>query len=143
MKHHDEIDRSEFREAAFATMRDCFERGIADIDAIEGLRGRFVSLSATSFTCTVVNGAREHGTAHITVRGRMGGIGFGDISYVFSENAPPGTANGGFTVDADEYELFLSPLLGMGRFDDGRLTPEEAASHLWDEFVQQAGIARG
>ena len=138
----DEIDRGEFREAALATMRDCFERGIADIDAIDGLRGRFVSLSANSFTCTVVNGTREHGTAHITVHGRMGGVGFGDISYVFSENAPPGTANGGFTVDADEYELFLSPLLGMGRYDDERLTPEAAASHLWDEFVQQVGITR-
>ena len=142
-REFDEIDRSEFRESAFATMRDCFERGIADIDATDGLRGRFVSLSPTSFTCTVVNGAREHGTAHITVHGRMGGVGFGDISYVFSENAPPGTANGGFTVDADEYELFLNPLLGMGRYDEERLTPEAAASHLWDEFLQQAGIARG
>ena len=139
----DEIDRGEFRESAFAVMRDCFARGIADIDAIEGLRGRFVSLSATSFTCTIVNGAREHGTAHITVHGRMGGVGFGDISYVFSEAAPPGTSNGCFTVDADEYELFLSPLLGMGRYDDERLTPEAAASHLWGEFLQQAGIDRG
>lgn len=52
----DEIDRSDFREAAFAVIRDYFQRAIEEIDAIEDLRGRFVSLSPVSFTCTIATG---------------------------------------------------------------------------------------
>ncbi len=136
----DEIDRSDFRQTAFAVIRDYFERAVAEIDAIEDLRGRFVSLSASSFACTIVNRAREYGTAHITVHGRRENTGFGDISYSFTENASPDTANGMFTIEADEYELFLSSMMmGFGQPEE-RLTPEASAEHLWEEFLQQAGI---
>ena len=135
----DEIDRSDFREAAFAVIRDYFERAVEEIDAIEDLRGRFKSLSAASFTCTIVNRAREHGTAYITVHGRKKNAGLGDISYSFTENAPPNTANGMFTVAADEYELYLSPMMGFGGQQE-RLSPEAAAEQLWDNFLEQAGV---
>ena len=121
-------------------IRDYFRRAIAEIDSIDDVRGRFVSLSATSFTCTVVNRARRLGTAHITVHGRTRHIGFGDISYSFQEQAAPSTANGVFTIKADEYELFLSSLMpGFGQ-DRERITPEAAAEGMWKEFLQQAGI---
>ena len=135
----DEIDRSDFREAAFGVIRDYFERAVAEIDAIEDLRGRFMSLSDVSFTCTIVNRAREHGTAHITVHGRRENVGFGDISYSFTENAPPNTANGMFTVEADEYELYLSSMMGFGGQQE-RLTSEAAAEQLWENFLEQAGV---
>ena len=135
----DEIDRSDFRDAAFGVMRDYFERAVAEIDAIEDLRGRFTSLSAVSFTCTIVNRAREHGTAHITVHGRSGNTGLGDISYSFEENAPPNTANGMFTVEADEYELSLSSMMGFGG-EHEKLTPETAAEQLWEDLLEQAGV---
>ena len=139
----DEIDRSDFREAAFGVIRDYFERAVTEIDAIEDLRGRFVSLSAASFTCTIVNRARERGTAHITVHGRRENVGFGDISYSFIENAPPNTANGMFAIEVDEYELYLSSMMmmGFGGRQQERLTPETAAEHLWEEFFQQAGVS--
>lgn len=135
----DEIDRSDFRETAFGVIRDYFERAVAEIDAIEDLRGRFISLSAVSFTCTIVNRARERGTAHITVHGRRENVGFGDISYSFTENAPPNTANGTFTVEADEYELYLSSTMGFGEQQE-RLTAEAAAEQLWENFLEQAGV---
>ena len=137
----DEIDRSDFRQTAFAVIRDYFERTIVEIDAIEDLRGRFASLSASSFTCTIVNRAHVHGTAHITVHSCTENTGFGDISYSFTENASPNTANGMFTIEADKYEFFLSPMMMMdfGRHQE-RLTPKAAAEHLWEEFLQQAGI---
>ena len=135
----DEIDRGDFRLAAFGVMRDYFERAVAEIDAIEGLRGRFTSLSGTSFTCTIVNRAREHGTAHITVHGGGENIGLGDISYSFAENAPSTTANGMFTVEADEYELYLSSMMGFGGQQE-RLTPEASAAQLWENFLEQAGV---
>ena len=127
----DEIDRSDFREDVFAIIRDYFERAVAEIDAIEDLRGRFVSLSVTSFTCTVVNRARKHGTAHITVHSCRENVGFSDISYSFTENAPANALNGMFTIKADEYDLYLSssPMM-MGRFGrhEERLTPEVVAN---------------
>ena len=136
----DEIDRNDYREAAFGVIRYYFERAVAEIDAIEDLRGRFVSLSTSSFTCMIVNRAREHGTAHITVHGRREIMLPGDISYSFTENAPPNTANGMFTIEADEYELFLSSLMtGFERHEE-RLTPENVAEHLWEEFLEQAGV---
>ena len=136
----DEIDRSDFRDAAFCVIEAYFDRAIAEIDDIENLRGRFSSLSATSFTCTIVDRARQHSTAHITVHSRRKHIGFGDISYSFQENAPLGSINGAFTIESDEYELFLSPILmGIGRQDE-RLTPEAAAEQLWEVYLQHAGI---
>ncbi len=136
----DEIDRSDFREAAFGVIRNYFEHAIAEIDAIEELRGRFVLLSAASFTCTIVNRAREHGTAHITVHGRRENLGFGDISYSFTENAPPNTTNGIFTIEADEYELYLTSMMsGFGRHHE-RLAPEAAAEQIWEDFLQHAGV---
>ena len=98
----DEIDRSEFREAAFATIRDYFQRAIAEIDVIEDLHGRFVSYSPTSFGCMIVNRARDRGTAHITVHRQSDRFGLGDIHFSFTENAPPNIANGIFHIEADK-----------------------------------------
>lgn len=138
----DEIDRSEFREAAFAAIRDYFQRAIAEIDSIDDLRGRFVSRSPTSFGGTIVNRARDRSAAHITVHFTNGHGGFGDIYYSFSENAPQNTAQGGFFIEADEYQLFLrgGSMMSFGG-EPERLTPETAAETLWAEFLEQAGVS--
>ncbi|RZP20266.1 MAG: toll/interleukin-1 receptor domain-containing protein [Erythrobacter sp.] len=136
----DEIDRSDFRERAFQMIRDYFQRATAEIDSIEDLRGRFTPLSDTSFTCTIVNRARDRGVAHITVHRCSTRYGFGDITYSFEENAPDNTSNGGFSIEADEYELFLTERsFGYGE-QDARLSPEDAAENLWTIFLQNAGV---
>jgi hypothetical protein len=137
----DEIDRSEFREAAFSEIRDYFRRAVEEIDGIEDLRGRFREISATTFGCTIINRARDRGTAHITVHSRNERFMMGDIYYSFSENAEANTANGGFSIDADEFDLFLtSRHFGFGNGKE-RLTPAAAAEALWSDFLQQAGVA--
>ena len=136
----DDIDRSDFQEEAFGAIRGYFESAVDEIDTVEDLRARFVSLSPTSFTCTLANRARRHGTAHITVHRRSGDMALGDITYSFTENASPNTASGMFSIESDEYDLFLSSLIGFGGHGE-RLTPEEAATQLWEEFLQQAGVA--
>ncbi len=143
-KDFDEIHRSEFRETAFATIRDYFQQQIDLINTLDDLRGRFVSYGSSSFGCTIVNRAREwnRGTVHITVHSRNGRIGLGDISYSFSENADPNTANGIFHIDADDYELYLINTIGF-RNDQGKLTPEAVAERLWTEFIQPAGVSLG
>jgi hypothetical protein len=136
----DEIDRSEYRDAAFATIMDYFRRATVELNAVEGLRGRFVDRGANSFGSTVVNRGRQHGTAHITVHRRNAGFALGDIYYSFNENAGDNTANGGFNVSSDEYEQFLVVTMAMFGNAPDRLTPEQAAEYLWNQFIEQAGI---
>jgi hypothetical protein len=136
----DEIDRGEYRDAAFATIKDYFQRAISEIDAVDGLRGRFVDRGANSFGGTVVNRGRQHGTAHITVHCRNAGFALGDIYYSFNENAGDNTANGGFNVSSDEYERFLVVTMAMFGNAPERLNFEQAAEYLWNQFIEQAGI---
>ena len=62
------------------------------------------------------------------------------IYYSFTENAPPNTANGGFMIKADEYELFLSSSMMGFRRPEERVTAEAAAGRLWEDFLERAGI---
>lgn len=136
----DEIDRSEYRDASFATIKDYFRRAIGEIDAVDGLRGRFVDRGTNSFGSTVVNRGRQQGTAHITVHCRNAGFPMGDIYFSFNENAADNTANGGFNISSDEYEQFLVVTMSILGNDTDRLSPEQAAEYLWNQFIEQAGI---
>jgi hypothetical protein len=136
----DEIDRSEYRDAAFLTIKDYFHRAITEINQIEGLRGRFVDGGPKSFGSTIVNKGRTNGTAHITVHCRNGRFALGDIFYSYSENAQENTANGGFNVSSDEYEQFLVATMSMFAGRNDRLTSDQAAEYLWNELIEQAGV---
>lgn len=136
----DEIDRSEYRDSAFVTIKDYFQRAIDEIKTIDGLRGRFVNRSVNSFGGTIVNQARQNGIAHITVHCRNDGYALGDIYYSFDENASENTANGGFNVSSDEYEQYLEVTMAMFGHEDRRMQPEQAAEYLWKQFIEQAGI---
>jgi hypothetical protein len=140
-RQFDQIDKGDFRDTAFVTIRDYFRRAALEIDSIEGLRGRFVDRGATSFGATIVNGGDRNGTAHITVHCRNSHVAMGDIYYSFSENAGDNTANGGFNVSADDYEQFLVQTMNIFGKSDERLAPERAAEVLWNEFISNAGIA--
>lgn len=136
-----DIDRSEFRDAAFETIKTYFRQATEEMDGTNGLRARFVDRGATSFGSTVVNGSRHYGTAHITFhRGDAGHM--GDIYYADSENSPENTANGTLNISSDEYELFLTlPMTAFGyEGEPDRLTAEQAAEYLWGRFIAQAGI---
>ncbi|WP_417809042.1 toll/interleukin-1 receptor domain-containing protein [Thioclava sp.] len=140
-RQFDHIDRDDFRDAAFATIKDYFQRAIIEIDSIEGLRGRFVERSATSFGAIIVNGGHRNGTAHISVHCRSSQVALGDIYYSFSENAGDNTANGGFNISADDYEQFLIQTMNIFGKADERLSPDQAAEVLWNQFIGNAGIS--
>ena len=139
----DQIDRSDFRDRAFGVICEYFKKAIDQIDSIDDVRGRFEAGAANSFRCTVVNSARsrDRGTAHIAMYCGNDGFGLGDIYWSFSEYASANHANGMLNVDADEYELYLSSIMGIGfSGDKERLTSEEAAERVWAEFLRHAGI---
>lgn len=67
-------------------------------------------------------------------------LALGDIYYSFGEYVGDNTANGIFTISSDDYEQFLTPTLGISTNVDERLTPQQAAEALWNEFIGNAGI---
>lgn len=140
-RQFDHIDKGDFRDAAFATIKDYFRRAISEIDSIDGLRARFVERSATFFGATIVNGGHRNGTAHISVYCRSSQVALGDIYYSFNENAGDNTANGGFNISADDYEQFLIQTMNIFGKADERLSPDQAAEVLWNQFIGNAGIS--
>jgi len=138
----DEIDRGDFRRTAFQEISDYFEKSITEIDHIDGLRGRFHKAGPQSFTCTVVNQMLDRrGNTHITVHLSAGAGSLGDIYYSFRENAPENTANGGFNVESNDYDLFLRWNSFVQTGEDKQMSPQNAAEALWGQFLGNAGIS--
>lgn len=140
-KDFDQIDHRDFRERAYKEIRDYIESSIDEIDALEGIKARFSDITANSFTCTVINGSRNRGTGHVTVHAGGKMVIMGDIYYSLSENAPENTAHSGFSIKADDYELFLQHQSIMRPNDNERVTPKQAGKIIWDELLRQAGIS--
>jgi hypothetical protein len=142
-KDFDQIDKEDYRGKTYEEIRNYFEKSCAEIEGIDGIRARYQSIDANSFTCTVINKnikSGRSGTAHITVR--HGGHSFlGDISWSYTANAPANTSNGWFSVETDGYEQHLSANVFTGGNDRRKWYPQEAASYLWQEFINQAGIS--
>jgi hypothetical protein len=143
----DQIDRSDFRKAAYRTIREYFERNVAEINSVDGIRARNEDIGPLAFTCIVLNRLmRREGQAAFTIRAastRSGYGALGDLYYSFQEHAPENTANGGFNVESDEYELFLKRTNFDSQERDRRWSPDEAAHRLWEELLENAGISYG
>lgn len=136
----DEFDRGEFRDAAFLVIKTYFQQEVHRISSVNGLRGRFVDRSITSFGVTVVNSGLRHRPAHITIHRRSSGFPLGDIYYSFVENSPDNSAEGGFNVSSDEYEQFLVATWSFIGGDPGRFNPDQAAEYLWKKLIKRAGL---
>ena len=139
-REFDEIDRSEFRDKAFLTIKTYFQQKVLEINSVNGLRSRFVDQNATSFGATIVNSGFQDRTAHITVHCRSSGFVFGDIYFSFDKNAPENSANGWFNISTNDYEQFLAATMPLFGTDLGLLNPDQAAEYLWNQFIKQAGI---
>jgi hypothetical protein len=140
----DAIDKAEFADRAYETIRKYFEASCAELSEVgESLKAKFEPMSNIAFTCTVVNRTKRNGgEAHITVHNSKRERGFGDINYVYQRHADTNTSNGTINVEADDYNLYLT-MKSFGTIDDKRdakNTAEQVADILWNEFVKQAGI---
>jgi len=136
----DEIDRADFRNTAFRTIKKYIQSSIAEIDGIENIKARFSDVASQSFSCTILNKVREQGLGSLTVHMQSDNIGFGDIYYSNSENARVNTANGGFRIEADDYDLFLTDGFSSSNSNQ-RLTATQAAEILWKNLLERAGIS--
>ncbi|MES2460256.1 MAG: toll/interleukin-1 receptor domain-containing protein [Armatimonadota bacterium] len=141
----DSIQKSDFADKAYDVIQNYFRASCDEINSVgDTLRAKFERMSATAFTCTVVNRAKiRGGEAHITVTNAKGRYHFGNISYIYAPHSTDNSSNGSYNVEADDYNLFLTPgpmaMLG-GRDEATKLSPEQAAENLWNAFVKQTGI---
>jgi hypothetical protein len=139
-REFDAIDRDEFREKAFSTLRDFFRRSVEDLNQLGGsVRARFEDMGDSSFSCTVLNKAIQRGEAHITIHGNPSSFGR-DIIFSRNARAPDNTANGFIRIEANEYELVLRIDHFSGHQDKKNISAEETAKVLWDDFISRAGI---
>ncbi|MBI1210013.1 MAG: hypothetical protein GC190_01000 [Alphaproteobacteria bacterium] len=132
-------EREKFRRAAFRELRSQFREMIDALAVVDGISASFEEMGANAFTCSIINEAHKSGTAHITVRTSGESFLVGDLSYVWSAHADANTSNGWFSIDEDDYDLFLRGGMGSDRRD--RLSPHEAAEVLWEQFIKQAEIS--
>jgi len=138
-KNFGRIEKDEFADASFLAMSQFFEQSVQELNSVEGLKARFVSYNATKFSCSVENVA--YGRSE-TVWVRRGGA-LGDINIAYGRyGADPGdgTSNGGFSVQADEFELYLSTHIFNFGAEIERADGERAARIVWNELLQHVGI---
>lgn len=136
-REHDELHKRDFIEAAFKEIYKFFEASVGEIASVPDIDARLTPVSADHFSCTVINRGLRRGfeTLHV----RRGGT-WGAIDILYGERYSPGTSNGGFGLDWDEYQLYLKPTMFNFSQSEKRVTAREAAQLLWDDLLGKVGI---
>lgn len=140
----DHVDKEDFKNDAYVEIHKYFQDAVEEINTIDGITGRMTDISSFGFTCTIINRSWKRGIAHITIYKSTGNAGFGDIYYSNSENASKGTANGMFSIDHNEHDMFFSPdMLRHGGNESDQLSAHDVAEQLWNGLLENAGIVDG
>jgi hypothetical protein len=140
-KEFDPLDKRDFAERCFAEIYRFFEASISELQALPDIEARLSPLTDDSFSCTIINRGIRRGFETIHVR--RGGS-WGDIDYLFGERNARNTSNGGFGVEADDYQLHLRGTgFSMVRESKEQLTSADAAQLMWDELLSKVGIDYG
>ncbi len=136
-RDHDELHKRDFVEGAFQEIYKFFEASVTEISAVPAIEARLSPLAENHFSCTIMN--RGLGRKFETLQVRRGGS-WGAIDILYGEKNSGSSSNGGFSIDADEYQLYLKPsLFNMGA-SEKRVNPREAAQMLWDSLLSKVGI---
>lgn len=137
-REFDGLAKRDFAEAAFHEIYKFFEASVAELSALPDLEGRLSPMTDDHFSCTILNRgiSRGYETLHV----RRGGS-WGAIDILYGDANTRNTSNGGFGVEADDYQLFLSATLFSHRAGGKeRISPREAAQMLWDDLISRVGI---
>jgi len=136
-RDHDELHKRDFVEGAFAEIYKFFEASVEELSSIAEIEARLSPLAPDHFSCTIINRGLRRGfeTLHVRLGGSWGAI---DIQY--GERNSSGTSNGGFGVEADEYQLYLRPVMFRISGEVKRVSAREAAQMLWDDLLRKVGV---
>jgi TIR domain len=137
-REFDALAKRDFAEVAFQEIYKFFEASVAELSALPDLEGRLSAIREDHFACTIINRgiSRGYETLHV----RRGGS-WGAIDILYGDTNTRNTSNGGFGVEADDYQLFLTATLFSHRSGGKeRISPREAAQMLWDDLISRVGI---
>lgn len=136
-REFDALAKRDFAESAFHEIYKFFEASVAELTGLPDLEGRLSPPTEDYFSCTIINRgiSRGYETLHV----RKGGI-WGAIDILYGESNSRTTSNGGFGIEADDYQLFLTSTFFGHSSSRDRMTPREAAQMLWDDLISKVGI---
>lgn len=136
-KDHDALHKRDFIDTAFVEIYKFFEASAQELASIPNIEARLTPITGDTFSCTIINRGLQRGfeTLHV----RRGGN-FGAIDVLYGERNSSNTSNGGFSVDSDEYELFLKPSMFNFRQQSEKVSPRQAGQMLWDDLLGKVGI---
>jgi hypothetical protein len=136
-REFDALAKRDFVESAFSEMHKFFEASVAELSAVPDLEATLSPLTSDHFSCTVINRGISRGFE--TVHVRRGGS-WGAIDVLYGESNSRSTSNGGFGVEADEYQLYLTPTLFRFGDREDRVSPRQAAQMIWDDLLSKVGV---
>lgn len=140
-KNFDTIDKSNYADKAFDHIKNYFKESCTEINGINNIKTKFEDMDKTAFTCTVVNFPEE---AHITVHNNKSERGFlDDITYNNQRYGNSNSSSGSVSIENDDYDLYLEMNnFGFGsNHNDKKLTHEQVAEKMWEDFLERAGIS--
>lgn len=137
-RQFDQLDKRDFVEKSFEEIYRFFEASASELSGVPGIECRLSGIDDGCFSCTIINRgiARGFETLHV----RKGGS-WGAIDILYGERNVRSTSNGGFSVVADDYQLYLaSSMLHYGGREQEYLNPRQAAKMVWDDLLSKVGI---
>ena len=135
----DKIDKIEFKKKAFKEIANKLETWCAEANTVEGIKALFEQPNETRFFVTLVNKNKSNSTSertfYISDDGFMGGI-----SVLHQRSTSSSSSNGGFSIEADDFQLFLKPMFTLFTSTTEVLSPSDAAHESWNQMMQSVGI---
>lgn len=129
-----DLDRDTFLDDSFGQIRAYFEVSLKEMGAHNpGAEGRLRPVSEVGFTATVYRHGKKLAGCYVRVSksfGRDRSIGFSN-----DDSARDNSYNEMLSVDSDRHDLHLSPMMRVWSDAPSKLTPQQAAEHLWRQFV--------
>jgi hypothetical protein len=135
----DKIDRIEFKKSAFSEIAKNLRAYCQEADKIDGIRALFEQASQDRFFVTLVNKNKSNSAAERTVYMSDGSFMSG-VNILHGRSDSSTSSNGSFSIEADDYDLFLRSLMSFRSDRERKLSPADVADEIWGEMMQSVGI---
>lgn len=137
----DKIDVIEFKKNAFEEISQKISSWCLEANFVEGIKALHERVDERRFYVTLVNQNKSNSTCERTIYlsdNTFSGTGL--INVLNNRSESSSSSNGGFSVEADDYHLFLRQVFSFSANQNEKLTPINAAHEIWNEMMQSVGI---
>lgn len=137
-----EVDKLDFKETSFKTIKTYFKSAIVEFNGLENLQGRFIGEKVNLFSCLISNKGNLK-DAYITVSLVNGNYGFGDLNYSFTQNEKTNSISmdKSFSIYNDEYKLYWTVRNLYNSRNEEILDAKQIAEKIWDDYIAQIGVS--